>query len=115
MQAEGNLFRLMQGNWDGVPTALGLRQAELLGERFRETKLDAVYSSDLCRAVMTAEALLRHHTLTLRQDARLREINVGPWEGRFFGDLLHEEPERIRRYLQREDGWSSPARSAIRR
>ena len=108
MQAEGNLFRLMQGNWDGVPTALGLRQAELLGERFRETKLDAVYSSDLCRAVMTAEALLRRHALTLRQDARLREINVGPWEGRFFGDLLHEEPERIRRYLQREDGWEQP-------
>lgn len=108
VQAEGNLFRVMQGDWDGVPTALGLRQAELLGARFQDTPLDAIYSSDLSRAVLTAEALRRGHALELRLDARLREINVGPWEGRFFGDLLHEEPERIRQYLLREDGWKQP-------
>ena len=108
VQAEGNLFRVMQGDWDGVPTALGLRQAELLGARFRETPLDAIYASDLSRAVLTAEAVRQGHALELRLDARLREINVGPWEGRFFGDLIHEEPERIRRFLLREDGWKQP-------
>ena len=35
MQTEGNLFRLMQGHWDGDVTALGLRQIDALAERFR--------------------------------------------------------------------------------
>ena len=105
IQAEGNLFRLMQGDWDGEPTALGLRQAQHLAQRFASIPLDAIYSSDLCRAKMTAEALLDAHPLPLQLDTRLREINVGVWEGRFFGDLSHEQPEAIRRFLRREDGW----------
>lgn len=105
VQAEGNLFRLMQGYWDGEPTALGLRQAEKLGERFRELPLDAVYVSDLSRAIVTAEALQKYHDLPLRVDKRLREINVGPWEGRFFGDLKYENPGEIRLFLLRADSW----------
>ena len=105
VQAEGNLFRLMQGYWDGDATALGLRQAELLGERFRELPLDAIYVSDLGRALITAEALRRHHALPLHVDPRLREINVGPWEGRFFGDLKHENPGEIKLFLLRANDW----------
>lgn len=105
VQAEGNLFRMMQGHWDGEATALGLRQAALLGERMKDTPLDAIYVSDLSRAIRTAEALQAGRALPLRIDPRLREINMGPWEGRFFGDLKHEAPGEIRRFLQREDGW----------
>lgn len=105
VQAEGNLYRMMQGHWDGEPTALGLRQARLLGERMRDTKLDAIYVSDLSRALRTAEGLLPHHPLPLHVDPRLREISMGPWEGRFFGDLKHDMPGEIKMFLQREDGW----------
>ena len=105
IQAEGNLFRMMQGHWDGEVTALGLRQAELLSERMKNEPLDAIYVSDLRRAVTTAEALQKHHPLPLRVDPRLREINMGPWEGRFFGDLKRENPGKIKTFLQREDGW----------
>jgi len=105
IQAEGNLYVAMQGHWDGDETALGLRQAELLGERFRNVPLDALYSSDLRRARVTAAAIGKHHDLPLRCDRRLREIDMGRWEGRFFADLLHEEPEAIRTFLQDEETW----------
>lgn len=108
VQAEGNLYRMMQGHWDGEATALGLRQAALLGERMRDTPLDAIYVSDLSRALVTAEALRRYHPLPLQVDKRLREIDMGPWEGRFFGDLKHECPGQIQTFLQREDGWREP-------
>ena len=108
VQAEGNLFRTMQGYWDGEATALGLRQAALLGERFRDVPLDAIYVSDLSRAILTAEALQKHHDLPLHIDKRLREINVGPWEGRFFGDLKHECPGEIKLFLLRADDWKQP-------
>lgn len=96
---------MMQGHWDGEATALGLKQAALLGERMKDTPLDAIYVSDLSRAVHTAEALQKYHPLPLCIDKRLREIDMGPWEGRFFGDLKHEAPGEIKRFLQREDGW----------
>ena len=105
VQAEGNLYRVMQGHFDGAVTALGLRQADLLAERFRDVPIDALYSSDLHRTRVTASAIQRCHALELHTDARLREINVGPWERRFFGDLLHEHPDLIETFIRRPSDW----------
>ena len=58
-QAEGNLFRAMQGHWDGDVTALGLQEIDALAERMRDVKIDALYASDLKRAVLTAGAIRR--------------------------------------------------------
>ena len=93
-QAEGNRYHMMQGHWDGGVTALGRRQIEELAERFRTVPLDAVYASDLYRARLTAGAAARWRRLPIRTDPALRELNVGPWEGRFFGDLKWEEPSK---------------------
>ena len=91
-QAEGNVYHAMQGHWDGDVTALGLRQIDALAERFRGVKLDALYSSDLHRAMLTADALRRFRPMELRTLFDLREINVGPWEARFFAAIQHEQP-----------------------
>ena len=53
-EAEGNLFRRAQGHWNGKITARGKKQIDALAERFKDVKIDAVYSSDLDRAVETA-------------------------------------------------------------
>ena len=94
-EAEGNLYRAMQGHWDGDVTALGLREIDALCERFRGVKIDALYSSDLKRAMLTAGAISRTHPLTLHTDPALREINVGPWEARFFADAGYEQPHEM--------------------
>ena len=107
-QAEGNLYRMMQGHWDGDITELGEKQLELLAERFRTVPLDAVYSSDLYRARKTAEAILTGHDLPLQTDTRLREINIGPWETCFFGDLRHKEPEAIKAFMTDQENWYLP-------
>ena len=59
----------------------GRRQAAALAELLRAEPLDAVYSSDLARALDTAAAIARLHGLTVQPDARLREIDQGRWEG----------------------------------
>lgn len=102
-QAEGNVYHAMQGHWDGDVTALGLRQIDALAERFREIKVDALYSSDLQRAMLTADAIRRHHPLALRTRFDLREINVGPWEARFFADIQWETPELTELFLRRAE------------
>lgn len=59
-----------------------------------------VVSSDLSRAVTTADALLP--TARLPHDPALREINFGAWELRTFGEVEAEDPKTIRAY------WESP-------
>lgn len=104
-QAEGNLYRMMQGHWDGDLTGLGLKQAEALGHRFENVHIDAVYSSDLRRTRLTIEPVCRSHKLPLNTDKRLREINVGPWETGFFADISHETPELMKAFIADQENW----------
>ena len=104
-QAEGNLYRMMQGHWDGDITPMGSRQIDALAERFRNVPVDAVYSSDLYRARMTAGAITRYHNLPLNTSKELREVNVGPWETAFFGNVMHEFPEQAENFMAHPDKW----------
>ena len=94
-QAEGNLYHMMQGTWDGDVTALGLRQIDALAERFRHIPIDALYSSDLYRTRLTASAITRWHDVPIQLDKRLREMHVGPWETQFFANVGGEEMAHI--------------------
>ncbi len=107
-QAEGNRFRIMQGHWDGGVTELGRRQIALLTERLLPLSFDAVYASDLYRACLTASAVYRPRGLPLHTDPALREINIGPWEQLFFGNLLHDEPESARSFIEDAPNWYKP-------
>lgn len=104
-QSEGNLYRMMQGQWDGEVTELGRRQIAALAERFRDVHIDAVYSSDLSRTRMTAGAILKYHDLPLHTSRVLREMDLGPWEGKFFGDLKKSEPEALRTFVLDMGSW----------
>ena len=104
-QAEGNRYRIMQGHWDGGVTQLGRRQIALLEERLQGLPFDAVYASDLYRACLTASAVYRPRGLELRTDPALREINVGPWETLFFGNVFHDEPRSAELFINDPCHW----------
>lgn len=104
-QSEGNLFRMMQGHWDGNVTELGKRQIEALAERFRDVPIDALYASDLYRTRLTAAAIQKYRDLPLHTDKALREMDLGPWESKFFGDLRKTEPEALRAFINDMDSW----------
>ena len=53
-EAEGNLYRIVQGQHNSFITPRGHRQIACLAERFKDVQLDALYSSDLRRTVTTA-------------------------------------------------------------
>jgi broad specificity phosphatase PhoE len=65
----------------GELSAYGLLQAADLGERRRDDGYAAVYTSDLARAVQTAEIAFAATELTIRPDRRLRECNYGDLHG----------------------------------
>ena len=108
-EAEGNLYRRSQGHYDSNITELGKKQIAALAERFREIPLDALWSSDLHRTRSTASAILKYHpALTLHLTQELREINVGVWEERPWGNLAEEYPEQMYYFSNDPDRWSVP-------
>ena len=104
-EAEGNLYRIVQGHFDSYVTARGRRQIDALAERFRDVHLDALYSSDLRRTVATAGAITRYHELELHRDARLREIDLGVCEGMSFGDMHHADPQQMYYFNYDPERW----------
>lgn len=94
-EAEGNLFRRIHGQYDSPVTALGRRQIDCLRRRFESIPVDAVYSSDLKRTCQTAEAVYGPKGLELHTDPRLREVNLGIWEDKPFGEVMRREMEHI--------------------
>lgn len=106
-EAEGNLYRIVQGQTDSYLTATGRRQLRYLGERFRDVPLNALYSSDLRRAVETAKAVNAYHSLELRKTPRLREMCMGIWEGVSFGDMTHADPAAMYDFNNDPEKWSA--------
>ena len=100
VEAEGNLYRMMQGKWDGGVTTLGSMQRDALSMRFKDIHIDALYSSPLYRARFTATAITRFHDLEIQIEPRISEIDSGHWEARPFGNLIIEEGEQFNNFLR---------------
>jgi len=79
--SEDNEAGIATGWLPGRLSALGREQARELGERRREDGLSAVFTSDLGRAVETAEIAFAGSSLPRFADPRLRECNYGELNG----------------------------------
>jgi broad specificity phosphatase PhoE len=79
---------------EGRLSETGRAQAETLGARRRDDGLAVVFTSDLRRAVETAEIAFAGSDVPVRQDRRLRECNYGELNG---GPAAEIERQRLRR------------------
>lgn len=104
-QAEGNLYRRCHSWHNGLLTLKGREQVKALEKRFEGVHFDAVYSSDLYRAMSTAGAIYRPRGLTLRVDPNLREIGAGVWEDVPWGQLLRDHRDSLTDFLACRPGW----------
>ena len=78
----------------GELSALGRKQALELGERRRNDGIAAVFTSDLRRAVESAEIAFGATDIPIFQDVRLRECNYGELNG---APVARVESERLHR------------------
>ena len=91
-EAMGNHKRLFQGSTDCEISEIGAVQLQYLKERFKNIKLDAVFSSPLLRAQKTALAVSSDKGLDITVRENLREIHGGVVEGRPFKDAFNSIP-----------------------
>lgn len=89
------------GATDVKLSALGNRQAERLRDRLAKERIASIYSSNLQRAVVTAEVIASRHALGVIKCAELREINFGHLEGLTFEEVSQLYPEVVKLRLER--------------
>ncbi len=71
----------IQGDKDIPLNEKGLQQARLAADKLKDVSFDAIYSSDLLRAMETAQFLQFSNKCEIIPDRRLRERNYGTWKG----------------------------------
>lgn len=92
-QSTGNIEGRFQGRFDAEISPAGKKQLDLLSLRFRNEKIDAIYTSPLKRAYQTAEAVNRFHGLPIQATDGLLEIDVGDMENLKLSEIGEKFPK----------------------
>jgi probable phosphoglycerate mutase len=82
-----NFQKIIQGHSDSELTQKGKEQAQNLSKLLINTQIDEFYSSDLKRAISTAEILINNQSKIINTDKNLRERSYGRFEGKHVSEL----------------------------
>ena len=80
-RTEWNATGRFQGQLDSALDGIGRAQAEAAAVAVAPMQPDAIVSSDLSRTMDTARAVAAETGLEVAADKRLREIDLGSWQG----------------------------------
>lgn len=87
-ETEWNKENLFQGQSDIDLNETGIKQAEKLRDHLNGNKIDAIYCSDLKRALTTANIIASRHNITVIPCSELREMSFGELEGKDIAECL---------------------------
>lgn len=90
-----NLENRFQGHLDIPLSNQGIEQAKKLADYLKDKKIDAIYTSDLKRAVQTAEYIAAAKSMKYRLLPSLREVDVGELEGLRWHEVKKEYPDWV--------------------
>jgi probable phosphoglycerate mutase len=91
-QSAGNAEGRFGGHSATPLSALGFEQARITAKALAKENVNAIYSSDLLRAVQTAEPLAKLLNLEINTNPAFRERNVGVLEGLTFDESKEAFP-----------------------
>jgi len=101
-QSEGNAERRFGGHTATPLSPRGRKQANAMARALKDEELTAIYSSDLARAIETAQPLAKLTGLHIHPTTAFRERSVGVMEGLTFEDAAQKHPEQYAALLRRD-------------
>ena len=108
-----NLKLIRQGHLDSPLTEKGMAQAKALGERLKRETFTALYSSDLGRALQTAQMIADATGHPIVTDPRLRERHLGIFQGLSGDELREKYPEEYRLHRTSGPGYVIPGGESV--
>ena len=97
-ETDWNIEQRCQGFSDIPLNAKGRQQAEAIAKSLSHTKIDALYSSTLKRAIETASIIAKYHSASVQTTPDLRELNQGEFEGLTLTELIQNHSDFL-------EGW----------
>jgi probable phosphoglycerate mutase len=103
-RTEWNASGRFQGQTESKLDVIGRAQAEAVAGAIAPMRPDAIVTSDLSRAQDTAKLVAAECGLEIGAvDQRLREINLGAWEGLTRAEARAQFSDEYRRWQEGED------------
>ncbi len=107
-ETDWNATGRIQGQLDIPLNATGRWQVDRLALAVADEGIDAIYSSDLLRALETAQAVARVVGRGIVTDAGLRERGFGIFEGMSHAEIDRRWPEQNQRWRRRDPEFGAP-------
>jgi len=77
---------------------VGRRQVELVEKRLEGVEIERVYTSPLSRCMELARTIAASHAVEVSIDERLREIDLGRWDGETYKDIIERDGEILSKW-----------------
>jgi 2,3-bisphosphoglycerate-dependent phosphoglycerate mutase len=107
-QTKWNTELRFQGHSDSPLSELGEHQARVLGERLAGLGVAVLYSSDLGRALRTAQLIAEATGHEVIVEPRLRERNFGIFEGLTIEEIETRHPQALALWRTRDPHYAIP-------
>jgi phosphoserine phosphatase len=108
-ETDWNRAGKFQGQIDVPLNDNGRKQAGLAAEFLKTVEIDFAFTSPMSRPKETAQIILKDRSsLTLNEDADLREIGHGLWEGKFEAEIKAEYPGELERWQSQPESVQMP-------
>jgi broad specificity phosphatase PhoE len=108
-----NLEGRRMGQLDSPLTARGVDQGEALARRLARTSFEAIYTSDLGRAVQTAELIARATGRPIVIEPGLRERHMGIFQGLTDAEAAARFPDEVAAARRIGPAYEAPGSESI--
>ncbi|MBS7526405.1 alpha-ribazole phosphatase [Fusibacter paucivorans] len=113
-QTHANAQKRFAGHWDVALTEKGEAQAAEVAEKLKDVCFAKAVSSDLQRARITAETILKNQPeLALAINPEFREMNFGSWEEKTFVEIGEAEPLLLKQWFDDYKAFEVPQGESV--
>jgi broad specificity phosphatase PhoE len=98
-ETDWNFSERWQGWLDAPLNSHGRHQVGRLAMLLRNIGIGALYTSDLRRATETADVICKHTGIECKADKRLRERDIGRWQGLKLDEVKEWFPKDYEEYM----------------
>ncbi|OGV49002.1 MAG: hypothetical protein A2X49_12595 [Lentisphaerae bacterium GWF2_52_8] len=94
-QTKLNYKLVLQGHMHGELDETGIKQSRAAAKEISRMDISAIYSSDLKRALSTAEQIQKKSGVQVLTDSRLRERKLGVFEGLTLNEIKRKVQDNL--------------------
>jgi broad specificity phosphatase PhoE len=108
-ETDWNSASIFRGHEDVRLNAVGIAQADAVAEALKDRVFEAIHSSPLKRAMVTATRIAMPHQIDIKVNDGFVDINYGAWQGLKESTVKQKNPAAYERWVSKPTRMKFPA------